>query len=266
MRRTTRAESLDLRTATPEELDAVINDCMMGYTCPRSSLAILGLRSLYRAVRPRSTPVERVEHLRYPPPEIVRRYGRANQPGKSVFYGATEHGTALLEMRPQVGERFVVSQWELSGTKSPEVRELGLLETLARLRPGLAAMLKSMLVPSQAQGLSVDDLDKHQLIRRFLSQQFTREVSPDSEHEYRLSAAIATTLLQGNTDGVVYASIASVQSGVNVALLPASLDRLYRVTACLELEVIERVAEFQYKARVLRRSVRVTDEGDIAWQ
>jgi hypothetical protein len=226
---------------------------------------MLGLGSLYRAVRPNGRLVETVEHLQYPPPECVRSYGRANWPGKPVFYAATERDTALLEMRPQVGERLILSQWEPLVAKSPEVRELGLLETLTRLRPDLAAKLKETLEPSHAQGLSVDDLKKNRLIRTFLAQQFTKVVSTGCEHEYRLSATIAATLMHGEADGLVYASIATVQSGVNVALRPESLDRLYRVATCEEVEVYERVAEFQYRATVRRRSMQIADNGVIVW-
>ena len=125
-----RAESLDLTTATSEELGAITNDCLRGYTCPRLPLGTLGLRSLYRAVKPNGRVIETVKHIRNPPPECVRAYGRANRPGESVFYGATEIDTALLEMRPEVGDRLVVSEWQPSTLESPEVRELGLLETL----------------------------------------------------------------------------------------------------------------------------------------
>jgi hypothetical protein len=145
------------------------------------------------------------------------------------------------------------------------MREMGLLETVGRLRPDLVTTLRNELEPSRTQGLSVEDLDKQSHIRAFLARQFTKVVSPGSEHEYRLSARIADTLMEGKGDGVVYASIATVQSGVNVALRPNSLDRLYKPLNCFEIEVEERIEEYRYKAKVLRRSERITPDGCIVW-
>lgn len=168
-------------------------------------------------------------------------------------------------MRPAIGDRYVLSQWELSGGLSPVVREMGLLETLARLRPDLASRLQAKLQPTWQLGLSADDLDKQRRIRAFLARVFVKVVSPESEHEYRLSAAIADVLMQGQVDGVVYASIATEQSGVNVALRPESLNRLYKPLNCLEIEVEMRVQEYRYQVRVVRKSERITVDGCINW-
>ena len=104
------------------------------------------------------------------------------------------------------------------------------------------------------------------LIRVFLARQFTKVVSAGSEHQYRLSASIAEILMEGEADGVVYASIASVQSGVNVALRTRSVDRLYEPASCTEIEIEEKIGPYQYKAKMLRRSKKLSSRGAIVWE
>jgi len=48
-----------------------------------------------------------------PPPSKTAAAGRMNAYGISVFYGATDPGVALAEVRPPVGSRVVVGRFEL---------------------------------------------------------------------------------------------------------------------------------------------------------
>lgn len=261
-----RAEALDLKAALLEEIDGAVNDCMKGYTSIRFPLAMLGLGDLFRAVSSRSRSIEMVTDIKYPPPDRVRAYGRANKPGNPVFYSSTDTSTALLEMRPNIGERFVLSHWQPLAAKSPQVREMGLLETVERLLPALSVQLRSQLEPSRKQDLSADDLEKQHLIRAFLARQFTKIVLKGFEYQYMLSAGIAERLMHGDVDGIIYASIATTQSGINVALLPHSLERLYTPLMCREIEVEARISEFQYRAKILRVSERIAPDGKIHWR
>jgi len=258
-------EQLDLKAATLEELESVINDCTKGYTSPRFPTAMLGIKTLTRAVKSQDRSIETVKDIQQPPAELVRNYGRANGPNNPIFYAATHQDTAILEMRPEIGNRYVLSQWELKSEESPQVREMGLLETLDRLLPDLASMVRRLLDPTTALGLSVEDLEKQKMIRRFLAGQFTKIVLGESEHEYRLSANIAEKLMKGDSDGVIYASIATTKSGINVALKPSSLQKFYSPLRCAEIEIDEDCGEDKYRAKVLRRSKQIMSDGSINW-
>jgi len=48
--------------------------------------------------------VEFIKHLKYPPKEYVKKYGRANMINQSVLYATFDYITALSEMRPEIND------------------------------------------------------------------------------------------------------------------------------------------------------------------
>ena len=57
--------------------------------------------------------VEYIKHLKNPPKECIKKYGRANMIGQSILYATFDYLTALSEMRPEVNETITVSYWKL---------------------------------------------------------------------------------------------------------------------------------------------------------
>lgn len=145
-----------------------------------------------------------------PPPPRLGRAGRLNAAGVSIFYGADTEDVALAEVRPPVGSRVVMAQFEL-------LRPVRLLDIDA---------LKSLLVEGSLFDLGHADRLQHAAFLRSFSWRFTQPVMPDHEaFEYIPTQAVADYLaneVEPPLDGILYASPQSALTGKNVALFHRS--------------------------------------------
>lgn len=172
-------------------------------------------------------------HLGSPPARLASA-GRMNARGISVFYGATNAGVALAEVRPPVGSKVVVAKFDI-------VRPLRLLDLTA-------------LDGAQDGGSIFDPSLKGRLERvaflRTLGERMTRPVMPDDEaFDYLATQAVADFLATENEprlDGIIFGS-AQAKTGRNVVL--------FRKAA--------RVEEMQFPrgTKVAARTGYGTDEG-----
>ena len=141
-----------------------------------------------------------------PPPERFARAGRMNANGIAVFYGASDKGVALAEVRPPVGSRALVAEFRL-------LRPLRLLDVTA---------LQSVYV----EGSVFDPHYFEQLsLAKFmgrLSDRITMPVMPDDEPtEYLITQMIADYLARKpspSLDGILFRSVQSPGEHVNVVL------------------------------------------------
>lgn len=143
-------------------------------------------------------------HLGSPPARLASA-GRMNARGISVFYGATNAGVALAEVRPPVGSKVAVAKFEI-------IRPLRLLDLTA--------------LDSVKDGGSIfDPTLKERLERvaflRTLGERMTRSVMPDDEaFDYLATQAVADFLATENEprlDGIIFGS-AQAKTGRNVVL------------------------------------------------
>jgi hypothetical protein len=120
-----------------------------------------------------------------------------NAQGVAVFYGASDAGTALAEVRPPVGSKVLHGRFDL-------VRPARLLdiEALSRVR-AVGSVFDPQFLPA---------LQKAKFLR-FLSRRISLPVMPDDEpFEYLVTQAIADYLAesnQPNLDGIIYPSVQS---------------------------------------------------------
>ncbi|WP_376697237.1 RES family NAD+ phosphorylase [Wenzhouxiangella sp. EGI_FJ10305] len=145
-----------------------------------------------------------------PPPFSAANAGRMNASGISVFYGATEPDVALAEVRPPVGSRVAVAQFEI-------IRPLQLLDVEA---------LRSIYVEGSIFDTSyISRLQKAKFLRR-LSDQLTMPVMPERESDdYLVTQGIADYLAsreEPKIDGIIYRSIQKGDEGRNVVLFHKS--------------------------------------------
>lgn len=144
------------------------------------------------------------QHIGSPPARLASA-GRMNARGISVFYGATNAGVALAEVRPPVGSKVAVAKFEI-------IRPLRLLDLTA-------------LDGVQDGGSIFDPTLKGRLERvaflRTLGERMTRAVMPDDEtFDYLATQAVADFLATENEprlDGIIFGS-AQAKTGRNVVL------------------------------------------------
>lgn len=143
-------------------------------------------------------------HLGSPPARHASA-GRMNARGISVFYGATNAGVALAEVRPPVGSKVAVAKFEI-------IRPLRLLDLTALdgVKDG-----GSIFDPTLKQRL------ERAAFLRTLGERMTRPVMPDDEaFDYLATQAVADFLATENEprlDGIIFGS-AQAKTGRNLVL------------------------------------------------
>lgn len=140
------------------------------------------------------------------PPALLAAAGRMNARGISVFYGANDPKAAIAEVRPPVGSKVAVAQFEI-------IRKLRLLDLTA---------LKNV----QMRG-SIFDFDFARRLERAqflksLSSRITQPVMPDDEpFEYLATQAVADFLATESSvpiDGIIFPSVQIAGDLLNVVL------------------------------------------------
>lgn len=153
--------------------------------------------------------MERPDKIIGPPPSHLAMSGRMNAKGISVFYGATDPQVALAEIRPPVGSRVVMAEFQ--PIKPMTLLNLSLLEN--------SALAGSIFDPGYAEELSRI---------HFLSSLvtlMTRPTNPLKDIEYIPTQVIADYLANshaGKFDGILYPSSQSKIKGLNVVLFHKS--------------------------------------------
>lgn len=141
-----------------------------------------------------------------PPPEHFARAGRMNANGISMFYGASDKGVALAEVRPPVGSRALVAEFMI-------LRPLRLLDVTA---------LQSVYVEGSVFDPGyLEQLSLAKFLGR-LSDRITMPVMPDDEPtEYLITQMIADYLARQPApalDGILFPSVQSPGAHRNVVL------------------------------------------------
>jgi len=143
------------------------------------------------------------------PPARIACAGRMNARGISVFYGATDAGVAIAEVRPPVGSKAAVAKFSI-------IRPLRLLDLTA-------------LEDVHEEGSSFDQSLKDRLERaaflQSLGMRITGSVMPDDEaFDYLATQAIADFLATENEprlDGIIF----NPRSLLTVKALSSSIRR-----------------------------------------
>ena len=141
-----------------------------------------------------------------PPPSRIARAGRMNAHGISVFYGASDPGVALAEVRPPVGSRALLGRFEL-------LCPVRLLDVEA---------LRSVYVDGSIfDPAYVEQLALAKFLGR-LGNRITMPVMPDDEPtEYLITQMIADFLARRpkpGLDGILFRSVQRPGEHQNVVL------------------------------------------------
>lgn len=141
-----------------------------------------------------------------PPPGRLARAGRMNANGISMFYGASDKAVALAEVRPPVGSRALIGEFQL-------IRPVRLLDVTA---------LQSVYVTGSIFDPNyLKQLELAKFMER-LSERITMPVTPDDEPtEYLITQMIADYLAgrpAPGLDGILFPSVQCPGEHRNVAL------------------------------------------------
>jgi hypothetical protein len=245
--------ALATNTATPyENLLAKAHALMrlapmsIGTFCP------IG-QELYRGTsHHNSVPVHQADIL-YPPPHAVRTYGRANCPGKPMFYCSSDPNGVFRELGSQVGQYAVLAKW--ATTKPGVLHGLGYSSAVfqrakARREP-----------PEPYRDFDAASDPQTRAIREFLALEFT----VPNPSDYRLTAALADVFLAGDDfAGIAYPTIAKDCNADNLALLPAFVDSSLRLVEAQVVLIDDVQSDGSVGGEVIARLDSV-DNGALKW-
>jgi hypothetical protein len=145
-----------------------------------------------------------------PPPAVIASAGRMNARGISVFYGSTNPMAALAEVRPPVGSKVIIAEFEI-------IRRLRLLDLQALNK---VHMRDSIFNPNYS-----DELERLKFLNSF-STLISRPVMPDDEtFDYLATQAVADFLANHDhfsLDGIIFPSVQDAGLSLNVVLFQKS--------------------------------------------
>jgi len=211
-RRLNSLRHLDLRQHSIDDLVGRVRELLEGQ--PLRCLEFAPGLLLYRGLPCQELPL-RLADVAHPPPQRVRHDQRANRAGVSMFYCSATWHPPFFEARVRSGDQIVISRWQ---TRQPlRILSFGYADTCADdphtdRDQALRHALMHLPAPTRA-------------VATFLTRAFTRTVTDDSRHHYRLSIAIAEACQLGHAfDGLLYPSAAMSSPAHNLALHPNCLD------------------------------------------
>lgn len=269
-----RLEAIDLRAVSINELKPLIKELVKGFPIIKATFP---LKTTYRArkadqsdlVQASQNLFSNVSQLWYPPKEYITKLGRLNKIGEQIFYCCNNLDTALIEVRPEVGDVVTILECQLREDHVPIAMLWGMFEYAYRNHPGgdLANLRSKFLTKKE-------DEDKYLVIHSFLEKKFTQLVEPGHEHNYKITVAIAEWLMGDEfidigeqrppADGISYESIAWYQ-GSNLALKPDAADRLYEAISAQVFYVTQKTSPMELQAQLLTQSNSIESDGTIKW-
>jgi hypothetical protein len=232
------------------------------------------LTGLYRArLNDGAASFGNASELWYPPGIAITRPGRLNRIGEPCFYASSTPNTAMLELHPVAGQTVTVV---IAATRS------GLPETLQAAFIGLERCTAADVghltehdmfrhSPQFRQQLGEGTYRKWLAIDDYLSDILGQNVPRGEEHRYRPSIALAERLFTAPTLNTInYPSVASNDKGINLAMLPARADELFRPLEAWMIEIGEsalhpQTGELLTETRFIRRSREIGADGVIHW-
>jgi hypothetical protein len=228
-------------------------------------------------------PFLKVKDIETPPPDLIKKYGRANKPGEQIFYCATNYGLAAFEVlqdfknsiSPENEIAFLtIGVWK---TLKP-LNVLNIIESpvLHDIRDDIKKDFENQKYILTKYHFNNEIVEANNLISQFFANQFTKS-KIESHHDYKISALYTRRLKIMNSfiseeytdrkfDGVNYPSIAMKYNGDNQALFIENIEK--KLTLVNAIQVVCSNFNFEkpeFLGRIIREAESIVD-GEIIWK
>lgn len=188
--------------------------------------------------------VEFIKHLKNPPKECVKKYGRANIIGQSILYATFDYLTALSEMRPEVNDTITVSYWKLKSDYDLCVTPIFKNSTKDGIVHNELSIRARILANNMLNQYDENVRKQIEIILQFIADAFSKEIEDSNKFDYYLSAHYANRLLyefeNGELDGILYPSVRQSLTLSNLALKPEIFNKHFELEKVEESIVISR--------------------------
>ncbi len=197
-------------------------------------------------------------------PKEYAQIGRCNEEGESMFYCANDIVTAILEVKPEVGDFVTVSNFNNLFPNMKYIIQPVAIRSLSKI-PSLKNQLLNRYIFNQ----------KHQLIEDLLDVLFCGQ----EENLYKLSIAVSHLYLTdriynrekvSQTHGLIYPSIIRNQTNYCFALKPWFVHSYFEIFSIQTIEILE-ITDISLKLKLIRNGnvspnkIHATDLFDVFW-
>jgi hypothetical protein len=267
-----RLKSADLGKLSPAQLRNRIGRIIDDYPLQVRPLQLSGV---YRARKNSAgRDFSHARELWYPPSALITRPGRLNGIGESRLYAASMPNTAILELKPELGDLFTVL---VARTKSREVETLQNIASIG-IERSLAPEIRSLTPddifrtsPRIRERLGRSGYKKWLLIDDYLSCILGERIDDPDSDKYKLTAAFGSLLFESSDlSAITYPSVATHDHGLNICFLP---ERAYALLEPSEAWVIRiegraehpEVTGPMHQTSFIKRSEEIGSDGIIRW-
>lgn len=208
------------------------------------------------------------EQLIYRKKEEVTELGRLNNIKESIFYGASNPGTALMEMQPEIGDEITILESRLINKENfPNLVEVGIRELMSEQNhsPEFIKQNKEFLKKNLR---TKDDEIFYDLRNSFLIKEMRKIVNRNEKYNYVGTITIGSYFMNPQqvnnfVDGIIYQSINRNGSDC-IALKPDSYDKYYKPYSCFKIKVLS-INDREINTRYIYKSTKVLKGGKIEW-
>jgi hypothetical protein len=208
---------IDYETITIAEIESLLSPIFKGYSI-KAPIFDQGLH-IYRCRIFNTNKPNDLHELSYPKNEHIRKYGRANDIGKSMFYGSISKNIPFFELKIKAGDKIAMSIWK---TKDKLLlNHIGFTkEVEEKLKSGRSL---SSIYDFVSETKNFNNLNN--FVYNYLANCFSKNVSELNNNLYKLSVAIANILLAGDLlQGILYPTVAMSGNSDNIVLKPEYVD------------------------------------------
>lgn len=199
-------------------------------------------------------------------PKNPASYGRLNDVGESLFYGASSRDTAFLEMRPRLGDIITMLDSRLiNGEVAPKFMEVGIRQLMAQQNHSPEFIKQNLVVIDNALGTE-DNRRRYKLINDFLIKEITKRVEDNQSHDYKGTIAIGQFYMKRNdlADGMIYPSMSRTGAEC-IAIKPQSYHRFYEPVHCSKWKIADVDTSGAPTFYCLAASTQIDSMGNITW-
>lgn len=180
--------------------------------------------------------VRNISFVKNPPLELIKQfgvYGRANTSDSTVFYCSFHPDIALMEIKPPVGQRIIISQWQ--NTSGKPFVSYPIADKKVLINEGV-------IMARQAAEKALENIHPYAArimdsYYNFLGSEFVKDIAVTSQkkYEYLFSAYLSDVILskkyektgiKNSSDCIIYPSIAMKHRTDNLAVRDSSVQKL----------------------------------------
>lgn len=186
--------------------------------------------------------IKQINHIKYPPPHKVEKYGRCNLPGQSILYAGFLKPTILNELKPDSGDMITTSLWKVKD----EQKMFYCPVFLNQPTDGTSNIRSYQIRHFFEKKIENNSAEEKELVRfmsQFVADAFSKNVTSNNDLDYFLSAYFSNIIFSemqyGRVEAICYPSVQEKLSFENIAIKPDVFDRKYELQEVSDIIVIE---------------------------